>query len=421
MLIRSVAPKLNFNSTINKLPYNTYQLANSCPLYAIEDKNQAVVGVEIIYGAGKNNEIKKGASYFSSSLLKAGISGFNSNDINEFFELRGAFVQVQSALDYNSLSLYCLSEKLDEALPFFLKLFTQPIFPQDQLDKLVKKKYQELEINEQKSNYWAAKLLKKALFKNHPYGHVLDKQELSSITQEDLSEHWKNYSSNNIQFITATGNINLNDLINKIEDTIDPQATEKNSIKDIFKPSHNSSSEKKKLPNNGQSSLKIGIHSIALTSPEYPSLSFGNTLLGGYFGSRLMQSIREDKGLTYGISSSIVHLKEASYIQISADVKIGAGSEVIDLIKIELENLTNSAIAEQELDKVKSYLIGEYKSNSETIFDKMSKVKFLKLQNLPDAYYIDHFNAILNLDAQKIQEVLRNFFKAESFNTVLVE
>ena len=421
MLIRSVAPKLKFNPNISKLTYDTYELTNISPLYTIEDKNQSVVGIEIVFSGGKIDEQIKGASFFSTNLLKTGIKGFDSNDINEFFELRGAFVQVQSGLDFNTLSLYCLSEKLNETLPFFLKLFIQPTFPKDQLDKLVKKRNQELEINEQKSNYWAAKLLKKSLFKNHPYGQVLNKQELNSITQEDLAAHWKNHSSSNIQFITATGNFDLNYLIEQFESTIDNQSANRKSTQNNFSPSINNSFESKKLPKNEQSSLKIGLHSIDLKNPDYSSLSFGNTLLGGYFGSRLMQSIREDKGLTYGINSSIMHLKEASYIQLSADIKIGAGTEVIDLIKIELENLTNSPIENQELDKVKSYLIGEYKSNTETIFDKMSKVKFLKLQHLSDTYYTDHFNSILELDSQKIQEVLGNLFKVDSFNTVLVE
>ena len=421
MLIRSVAPKLNFNSTINELTYDTYKLSNVGPLYTIEDKNQSVVGIEIVFSGGKIDEQIKGASFFSTNLLKSGIEGFDSNDINEFFELRGAFVQVQSGLDYNSLSLYCLSEKLNETLPFFLKLFSEPSFPQDQLDKLVQKKSQELEINEQKSNYWASKLLKKALFKDHPYGQVIGKQELSSISQKDLAEHWANYSLNSIRFVTATGNFILSDVIKEIESTINNQTINGNSSKERLELSKNSTFELKKLANNEQSSLKIGLDSIDLKHSNYHSLSFGNTLLGGYFGSRLMQSIREDKGLTYGINSSIIHLTEASYIQISADIKIGVGEEVIGLIKNELENLTENPIQENELEKVKSYLIGEYKSNTETIFDKMSKIKFLKLQNLPDTYYIDHFNSILTLDSPKIQESLTKLFNPDSFNSILVE
>lgn len=421
MLIRTVPPKLIFNSEINKLEYGTYKSEGLAPIYYIEDKNQSVVGIEIIFSGGKLLETKKGVSFFSTNLLKSGVEGYDTNEISEFFELRGAFVQVQSGLDHNSLSLYCLSEKLNETLPFFLKLITSPTFPRDQLEKLVKKKEQELDINEQKSSYWSTKLLKQTLFENHPYGHVMDKEGLKSITQEDLVSYWGNPSLNQIQFITAAGNFNFNNTIDELESIIKIQSPNNHSKKEIVHTSSDSASIIKKLPNNEQSSLKIGINSINLKNPDYQSFSFGNTLFGGYFGSRLMQSIREEKGLTYGINSSIVHLKQASYIQISADLKIGVGNKVIDQIKLELENLIDLPITENELDKVKSYLIGEYKSNTETIFDKISKVKFLKLQELPDSYYIEHFKSILELDFQTIQESLKKYFKADSFNTVLVE
>ncbi len=420
MLIRTVQPSLNFNTKINKLEYNTYTLNNNIPLYSIEDKNQAVCGIEIIFSGGKLEEASKGASYFSTNLLKAGTQEFDSNQINEFFELRGAFVQVQSGLDYNSISLYCLSGKLEEIFPFFLKLFTQPSFPQKQLIKLVKRKEQELDINKQKSNYWATNLLKNALFGNHPYGHVLDKKDLNSISVEELTQHWNALSLNGIQFITAAGNFNISQIKDKIEVALQKTKTiSANSQKSVINNKY--SLTRKKLKNNQQSSLKIGLSSIQLNSKEYPPLSLGNAIWGGYFGSRLMQSIREDKGLTYGINSSLIHLLNSSYIQISADLKKGAGDEVVDLITKELKSLINSPLKEQEINKVKNYLIGEYKSNSETIFDRISKVKFLKLHNLDDNYYTEHFSSLLNVSSYQIQTILNKTITPESFQVVLVE
>jgi len=225
MLIRTAQPKLIFNSEIKTLEYDTNVLLNNIPLYSIEDKNQSVCGIEIVFSGGKVEEVIKGASYFSTNLLKSGTNNFNSTQISAFFELRGAFVQMQNGLDYNSISLYCLTTKLSEVLPFFMELFTESVFPQKQLTKLVKKKEQELKINQQKSNYWATKLLKEALFGSHPYGHILDEKDISSITSADLTEHWKNFSLNRIQFITSTGNFNLDKVITQLEilsDTITP-------------------------------------------------------------------------------------------------------------------------------------------------------------------------------------------------------
>lgn len=418
---RSTPPKLSFNPHIAKLDYNTLKLNGVTPFYYIQDNNQAICGIEIVFGGGKIDESIKGASFFSTHLLKSGINGYDSNAINEFFELRGAFIQVQAGLDYNSISLYCLSDKLDETLEFFLMLFNQPTFPKNQIAKLIKKKEQELEINEQKSNYWAGKLIKKALFKQHPYGQVLNQKELKSITTEKLLQHWNENSLNSIQFITAVGNFNLVNLTRGLEKNISKPKIKPTNFRNEIIPDNTSSYINKPLINNEQASLKIGINSINMSHQDYSHLSLANTIFGGYFGSRLMQTIREDKGLTYGINSSIIHLVKSSYIQISADVKFGAGQEVLELIKLELARLVSNSIDEQELKKVISYLVGEYKSNSETIFDKMNRIKLLKIHKLTDDFYIKHFNSILNTNSRGIQQVIEKHFFPQSFKTVLVE
>jgi len=193
------------------------------------------------------------------------------------------------------------------------------------------------------------------------------------------------------------------------------------SNKDSISISQQSESLYKSLKDSQQSSLKIGFHTINFLNHQYPTLSLGNAILGGYFGSRLMQSIREDKGLTYGIVSSIQHLKLSSFVQISADIKMGAGKRVIELIKLELDKLITKSIPETELTKVKHYLIGEFKSNNQTIFEKINKVKFLKINNLSDSYFKQHFNSILNQHSDNIQEVLATHYESNNFNTVLVE
>ncbi len=422
MLIRSAEPLISFNPTINELIYDTDYLKNNIPLYGIQDKSQAVCGVEIVFGGGKVEENSNGAAYFSTSLLKSGIKGYNSNQINNFFELRGAFVQLQSGLDFNTISLYCLTSKLAETLPFFLSLFTEPIFPNSKLLQLKTKKLQELEINEQKSSYWASKLFREALFNKHPYAQALTKTDFQSITSQQLKDHWSTNVLSNINFITIAGNFDKLKVISEIENTfeVQPLTLTKNSS-GLSLPKNNPSLLRKTLEKSTQSSLRIGLHTIDLTDNNYPALSLGNTLLGGYFGSRLMQSIREEKGLTYGIGSSIRHLNHASYFQINADVKMGAGEEVIELIEIELNKLVSIQITDNELSKVKSYIIGEYKSNSETIFDKISKVKFLKLKNLADSYFITHFESILALQQSTVQEALKNHFDSNNFSSILVE
>jgi len=420
MLDRTVAPPINFNPIINNIEYKTYNLGNNIPLYYIQDNQQSVIGIEIVFGGAKIHESIKGASYFSSHLLKSGINNLDATQLNEFFELRGAFVQVQSGLDSNSFSLYCLSEKINEVLPLFLKLFNEPIFPEYQLDKLKKKKQQEIDINEQKTSYWASKLIKESLFGNHPYGQVLSKEDINSLTRQNIDNHWYKLSKSNVQMITIAGSFNINQII----DIFDSNSFNDNQHLTIKKNKISNSTPKlttKDFINSNQSSLKIGMHSISLSHKDYAAFSLINTIFGGYFGSRLMQSIREDRGLTYGINSSLVHLKESSYLMISADLKKGVGNEVIKLIKIELDKLSNQIIDNVELTKVKNYIISKYKTDTETIFDKINKIKFIKTNSLSDSFFSTFHKSLLDIEPLHINNISNKLINPNKFHSVIVD
>lgn len=420
MLNRLVAPNIGFDSEIKAIEYNTNILPDNIPLYSIQDTKQSVVGLQIIFGGGKLSETQNGASYFSTNLVKSGTNKYDINYINNYFEFRGAFVHVQNGLDYNSLSLYCLTEKFKEVLPHFLELYIEPSFPPDQLEKLKKKKEQEVSVNQKKSSYWANKLLKESLFKDHPYGQSISLKDIKEIDRESVFNHWDNCSASNIKFFTLAGNFDLN---LTLELLINLRNSKYRTIDRPVKSQSYSNNELiiKELSESEQTSLKIGQPIVSLEHNDYPILTLGNTLWGGYFGSRLMQTIREEKGLTYGIRSSLIHLKEASYLQISADLKKGAGNEAIELLKLELDKLVSNKLDLEEVDKVKRYIIGEYKSSVESIFDKIAKVKFIKTHKLNDTFFSKLYSTILITKPEEVQTILEKHIKTVQFHTVLVE
>ena len=417
MLDRSAAPEVSFNPEINLLNYQTSILRNAIPVYSIADSRHEVVGIQFFFSGGKKLEASKGASYFATHLLKSGTKTFNVNYINDFFEFRGAFVQIQSGLDYDSISLYCLSEKLEEVLPFFLVLVNESNFPEDQIDKLRKKKIQEININLQKSNYWANKLLKQSLFGTHAYGHLISIDDIEALERANIQSFW-NSALNNIGFVTITGKFDEEFVLKLLENFL--KAPKPRSIA-ATKFKFEVSRQIKSLESSEQTSLKIGLPTIELTHSDYPALSLGNTIWGGYFGSRLMQTIREEKGLTYGIRSSFLHLQEVSYLQISADLKKGAGEETLSLIESELNLLIQKSVSSDELNKVKSFIIGEYKSGTESIFDKMSKIKFLKVHNLPDNYFVELYRKILESNSENVAKAIEKYIVPQLFHVVIVE
>ena len=146
-----------------------------------------------------------------------------------------------------------------------------------------------------------------------------------------------------------------------------------------------------------------------------------NKYLGGYFGSRLMKIIREEKGLTYGIHSGIMHLRNTSFLQISGDVKLGAAEEVISLTKEEIVNLSEKQIPVSELETVKNYMLGEFQNEINTTFDLSTKYKMLHYGQLPSDWYESFLERIIAVTPDQLNAAAKTHFDVDQLHIVAVE
>jgi predicted Zn-dependent peptidase len=169
--------------------------------------------------------------------------------------------------------------------------------------------------------------------------------------------------------------------------------------------SQNELSEHVERPNSIQSSLRLGKRIINRNHKDYPALVLLNHIFGGYFGSRLMKNIREDKGLTYGIHSSISNLKHDAFFVIGADVNRINKDIAIAEIRKELDTLRNKIVGGQELQTAKSHLLGSLQLEIANPFSVIDKIKTIHLIGLDENFYNDLFVEILNVDETAIQRV----------------
>jgi predicted Zn-dependent peptidase len=175
-----------------------------------------------------------------------------------------------------------------------------------------------------------------------------------------------------------------------------------------------------KKENSVQSSIRLGKHIIPRLHPDYPSLLLLNHIVGGYFGSRLMKNIREEKGLTYGIYSSIAALKYNSYLSIGTDVNIENRDLAIEEIKNELKNLRTVQTPHAELETARSHFIGSLQAEITTPFAHADKIKTILLYGLPDAYYQSIIQKIEMVDSNQLLETAQKYFDENSFSVVAV-
>jgi predicted Zn-dependent peptidase len=169
-----------------------------------------------------------------------------------------------------------------------------------------------------------------------------------------------------------------------------------------------------------QSSIRIGRRLFNRHHPDYFKTLVANEILGGYFGSRLMKNIREEKGLTYGISSSLVTLSNDGYFMIGTDVKKEFTQQTIDEIKKEIYRLQTELVGDEELQTVKNFMAGEFAGSLNTAFEVADRRKILLLDGLPADFFNRYIDQIHATTAEDIRYVASTYFKPEDMVEVVV-
>jgi zinc protease len=379
---------------------------------------QAVAKIEFVFGAGKWYEAHPGVSYFTSHQLQKGTATKNSYQISTETEHLGVHFDVSPGHDFSSIALYGLTKKLPEVFSLTREIITAPVFPEPELEQMKAIYNQTLKINLEKTSYLASLEMRRKLFgENHPYGRDAGLLDVSEIQRSWLSEFHKT-RFNNFQII-CSGNVTddlLQALINCFE-----YVTLGASPAIAFNESKGIASAEF-IEKNGsvQSSIKLGRRAVNRTHADYPGLLLLNHIFGGYFGSRLMKNIREEKGLTYGINSSVAALKHASYLTIGTDVNKENRELALQEIKNEMHKLCNNLIAKSELETARNHFIGSLQSEIATPFAHADKIKNLLLFSLPDNYYQQMIFQIDTLSAKDLMETANKYLDPETFISVTV-
>jgi zinc protease len=169
-----------------------------------------------------------------------------------------------------------------------------------------------------------------------------------------------------------------------------------------------------------QSAIRIGRRTINRSHADFPGLQVLNTILGGYFGSRLMANIREDKGYTYGIGSASVSLKNAGYFFIASEVGAEVCSKAIDEIDKEIEILKTQPVPDDELVLVRNYMLGSLLGSLENAFSHADKFKNIFFYGLGYDYYERYIQTVKDISAERIMELANKYFNAGDFERVIV-
>lgn len=359
--------------------------------------------IEFIFKAGRVYDPSVGVSQFTSQLLDKGTPGKSASQIAAALDYYGAHLESNAGFDFISVSLYCLKKDAKQLLPLFLSLLTDALFPEDELETYRRIFIENLKVNQQKNSYQATNEMRNSLFANHPYGTQILEPDAQKINVAQLRTFFTEHFAPHKIFVV--GSLAPDDL-KLLQDYT--YLSHPDSLKHLS-PSFATNSIRKDIdgPNKTQASLRIGRITINRKHHDIAGLTLTNHMLGGFFGSRLMKNIREEKGLTYGIYSGIQHLNQASWLTVSADVNADKVEEAIAEIKKEMDSLSGFNDSD-ELNLCKNHLIGSLQNDTATIFSVGERIKTISLNELPSDYYnklIADINSITVSDVQRISSL----------------
>ncbi len=418
MLNRSIPPTFSKTFSFDLPNPEIVRLSGAVDLVSLQGLQQEIFKLEVIFNAGRWQEPKPGLSHFTSIMLDKGTSGKSSKKIAEVLDYYGAQIEISSGYDFVSISLYGLKKFIREILPVFIEILSDPVFADEEFDLQKKIFLQNLEINEKKTSFLASRLIRKNIFgPSHPYGNSVEKENAVEITRSDLNHYFNsNFSPHEIYLVGSLGARQIHWLIDQLSSL---KLAPLNVKKDIAIERGDSIQHVTKAESI-QSSIRMGMRTINRRHKDYFSLLLLNHILGGYFGSRLMKNIREEKGLTYGIYSSLNPFRNDCMVSIGADVDKANVELTINEIKKEIENLTLHQVKDDELDVVKNHFLGGIQLEMANPFSTFDKIKNVRMNQLEKGYYNNLFASVKSVNPEGLQSTAQKYFNINGLTIVSV-
>lgn len=421
MVNRTIPPKVNPIEQVDIIKAQKHVLSNGIPVYYINAGSQDVVKIDFIFEAGTWFQPRNLVASISNSMLEEGSVNYTAAEIAERFDFYGAYLQLMVDQSYGYVNIISLGKHLAAILDITENIIKHPVFPDYELEVMIDKNKQKFLLENEKVKTLCQKKFTQVLFGTaHPYAIKNKLKDFDVIDREVLIEFYKNYyHSGNCRIILAGkvddkvlqmledrfgGNDWLGEMHKKLEFTINPSPHKYHFVEKA---------------NGMQSAIRVGKPWVDKSHPDFHGLSVLVTILGGYFGSRLMANIREEKGYTYGIGSFVLPLKYTSYLIISTEVGNEYVEPTLKEITNELLTLQNELVSVDELETVKSYLMGEFLRDFDGPFALSGSFKAINDFGLDYAFYENYLNTLRTISAEEIMRLAQQYLDPDDFYTVV--
>lgn len=425
---RKVAPRIvdAVDFKLELKPYTRYELDNGVPVYSVNAGAEDVLMVELVFFAGNSYEEKNLVAASTNYLIKNGTKRKTAFQVNEHFEYFGSYLNRACYNETATITLHCLNKHIAELLPVIQEIITEPVFPAEELAVYKQNMKQRLSVNLKKCDFVAGRLIDANLYgKDHPYGKYSSFEDYNALERDELIRFYQQWYEKGQCIIFTAGKIpaDLPTLLNNYFGSLSLKPGLPEAVP--FHEAEPSPDKGKKVrvtndEQGVQGSIRIARPFPNRHHPDFQKALVLNNILGGYFGSRLMKNIREEKGYTYGIYSYLQnHIQQSAWL-----ISTEAGKEVCDAaineIFREMEILRKEMVGEDEMMLVRNYMMGSILGDLDGPFQILARWKNLILNGFDEKYFYESIQTIRTITPAELKDLAEKYFQPGEFYELVV-
>ena len=422
-LNRQIPPPICPLSDIHVTYPESQRLKNGIPLHVIRAGMEDVVRFDLLIGAGQWNQTQALQAMFTNRMLREGTSSLTSQQIAEKLDYYGAWLELSSAVNYGFVTLYSLNKYFPHTLAIIADMLMNPTFPEKEMEVVVETNRQQFLVNSTRVEVIARKQLNRSLFGvQHPFGRFAEASDYDRITIDALRDFYRKYYHSGNCSVYVSGKVTP-EIIRCIEEHLGEAPwgeTRRMSPLQLMEPQ--ATSEKHVFVEKAdalQSSLKMGSFLMDRAHPDFLKARVLVTLFGGYFGSRLMSNIREDKGYTYGIGAGIVNCPGSGVLVVTTEADNHYIDAIIGEVYQEMDRLCNDLAPQEELEMVRNYMLGDMSRSYEGPFSLSDAWIYVETAELDDEFFARSLDAIRSVTSEEIRTLAQRYFCKEKLIEVV--
>jgi zinc protease len=406
-------------------PVQRMTLANQMVLLTSEEHSLPFVTLQLLIDAGSRRDSagEEGAAYLTAKGLLLGTARRGEMAINEELDFMGASLRSSPGRDYATLNLRVLKKDLEKGLDLFMEVLTQPTFPREEVKREIRSTLAAIQAAEDQPDDVAEKAFQENLFLSGPYRHPVEgtQRSLPSMTRETLERFYKQYYHPNHSILAVAGDITPEEVKTRLVPRLEKWPKGKISdapVQNVFAKGPKTVKVDRMLT---QANIILGQAGVSRENPDYYALTIMNYILGGGgFSSRLMEEVRNKRGLAYSVYSYFEAGKFPGAFQIGLQTKNVSAREAIFLVREEMKRIQKEPVSEKEIEGARKYLIGSFPMRMDTQGKLVHFLLQVEYYGLGLDYPEKYSRLIQSVTREEVLRVARKYLQPENCILVVV-